>query len=450
VCNGQSACSSCIHAHSASYGDTSGDADQRALATAFDGAGNLLVAGEYQGNLGIGGQILSAPDKKNLFVAKFDTAGAPVWAFGFGSSSQEQNATAVAGDAQGNVYLAGRFMGDLNFGTGTLSAGSSTSDVFIAKFDPSGVAQWSYRFGTSSDEQAATAIGVDSVGNVWITGEIRGSVNFGGGTLSAGSNRDVFIAKFGPNGNHLFSRNYGDSDEHHYAYGLTVDAANNVLVTGGYRDSINFGTSSGTSLSASSSVSYVFVVKLDSNGGHLWSDGYGDGDQSALGRAITTDALGNVTVTGEFRSSLDFGGADLDSSGSRHIFLVQFDSAGNHLWSDSYGGSNDSLGLGIDTDPFGNVLLAGHFKGSLDFGGGALQGSGVTRDVFLAKFASDGTHLCSRSFGNQGENRANGIAADALGNVAIVGEFRGSIDFGGTLLSGATGKIDVFVAGFEP
>jgi hypothetical protein len=194
----------------------------------------------------------------------------------------------------------------------------------------------------------------------------------------------------------------------------------------------------------------VFVAKLDPNGAHLWSKGFGDGDQSALGRAVTTDAAGNVTVTGELRGTLDFGGGDLVSPGTYHVFLAQFDAAGNHLWSDSYGGSADSYSLGLTTDPSDNLLVAGTFQGSLDLGGGALQVSGASRDVFFAKFARDGTHLCSRSFGDHGQNRANGIAVDDLGNVAIVGEFRGDIDFGGGALTAKTGLLDFFVAGFAP
>lgn len=99
---------------------------------------------------------------------------------------------------------------------------------------------WNANFG-DSDVQYGIRVDTDGSGNVLLTGTYRGSVDFGGGPLvSAGGGKDVFLAKFDAAGNHLWSGGFGDWWDD-VGYGVTVDATDNVIVTGTSRNQIDFG-----------------------------------------------------------------------------------------------------------------------------------------------------------------------------------------------------------------
>lgn len=181
-----------------------GDADiQVATGVAVDPAGNVAVAGTFQGSVDFGGGALTSAGQYDLFLAKLEPAGTHLWSRRFGDA-QPQVAVAVAVDALGDVFLAGGLVGSVDFGGGSrTSAGSS--DVFAARFDAAGSHLWSARFGDAG-YQGAEAIAVDAAGNAVITGALQSSANFGGGDSAGAGGDDLFVARFATDGAHRWSR----------------------------------------------------------------------------------------------------------------------------------------------------------------------------------------------------------------------------------------------------
>jgi hypothetical protein len=123
--------------------------------------------------------------------------GAHVWSRGFGTtSSVGDTANAVAVDGNGNVLLTGSIVGAVDFGGGGLS-GNGSYDVFIAKFRPDGVHLWSKRSGALYDDHG-WGISADSAGNVVSTGDFFQSVDFGGGALVNEAGTDSYLVKLSP------------------------------------------------------------------------------------------------------------------------------------------------------------------------------------------------------------------------------------------------------------
>jgi hypothetical protein len=163
---------------------------------------------------------------------------------------------------------------------------------------------------------------------------------------------------------------------------------------------------------------------------------------------VAIDKSGNVLVTGRFEGSVDFGQGPAASAGGRDVFLVKLSPAGAVLWAHTFGGPLDDNARGIAVDADGNVAIAGSFKGTAAFGGSPLVGAGGL-DVFVAKYSPGGAHLWSRGFGDAADQVAAGVAIAPKGDVIIAGSFYGSIDFGGGPLVSA-GMADIFVARFAP
>ncbi len=170
-----------------------------------------------------------------------------------------------------------------------------------------------------------------------------------------------------------------------------------------------------------------------------------------IGQAITVDATGNVIVAGGFSGSANFGGSTLNSVSGNDIFLLALDSTGVYKWSKQFGSSTGGQQVrGIAADAAGDVFLIGSFAVTVDFGCGPLAGAGGT-DVFLAKLDASGSCLWSKRFGDSANQVGVQVVPDGSGNIFISGGFAGSIDLGGgpVVNMGPLG-IAAFYAKFDP
>jgi uncharacterized protein (AIM24 family) len=417
-----------------------GDASgQHGTSVAVDDQGNVVVTGFFAGAIDLGGGALLSAGGEDLFVAKLDASGNHLWSKRFGDAAN-QYGQGIGVDSAGNVFVTGYFSGAMDFGAGALqSAGGE--DLFVVKLDASGNPLWSKSFGDAADQNGA-CVAVDSAGNVLVTGSFSGSADFGGGALQALGNKDIFLLKLDANGAHLWSSRFGDAMDQH-GESVAVDGAGNVLVTGSFSGAVDFGGGTLQGLGNKD----IFLLKLDANGAHLWSKSFGDSGLQD-GKSIAVDGSGNVLVTGLFTGTIDFGGVPLKSAGGSDLFVAKLDANGNPLWSKSFGDMADQYGAGVAVDSAGNALVTGSFLGVVDFGGGALPAIG-DRDIFLLKLDANGAHQWSRRFGDAAAQFGQDVAVDGAGNVLVTGSFGGAVDFGGGNLPSA-GSDDGYLAKFAP
>jgi TIR domain len=174
------------------------------------------------------------------------------------------------------------------------------------------------------------------------------------------------------------------------------------------------------------------------------------GDESRqLVHGIAADREGHTIIVGDFWGTLDFGGSVLVSAGDRDIFLAKFDYVGKHIWSKRFGDRAEQVGVSVAADDRGAVFLAGAFSGSMNMGGETLTSKG-RYNISLAKLDRDGEHLWSRSFGDENYHVPECIAVAPSGLVVMAGRFRGVVDFGGGEIRSASQQTDVFIAAFSP
>jgi len=162
---------------------------------AVDGARNVLVTGQFGGTVDFGGGPLMSADANDIFVAKYDASGTHLWSKGFGGIDGSDIGFGIAVDGARNVLVTGTFGGPVDFGGGPLTSAGG-SDIFIATYDASGAHVWSKRFGDLPGFDSGFGIAVDEARNVLVTGVLVGTVDFGGGPLTSAGGLDIFIAKF--------------------------------------------------------------------------------------------------------------------------------------------------------------------------------------------------------------------------------------------------------------
>jgi hypothetical protein len=142
------------------------------------------------------GMAFTSNGANDVFAARFDGAGTLLWGQSFGDS--DDDILGGAGfDGNDALVLCGTFLGTLDFGGGDLTAGGAGKSAFLSKLDGSGAHVWSKAFGSSGDTWP-TACAIDAAGRALMVGYLDGELDFGDGPHSAAGANDVFVAVFQP------------------------------------------------------------------------------------------------------------------------------------------------------------------------------------------------------------------------------------------------------------
>ena len=237
--------------------------------------------------------------------------------------------------------------------------------------------EWEKTWGGSSLEQG-NGIAVDSSGNSFITGT---TMSYGAG----GS--DVFLLKYDSSGNFRWEKTWGSSGENE-ANGIALDDSGNVYITGYIWNSYE-------------GWGEVLLLKYDLAGNLLWNTTWG-GSSLEQGNGIAVDSSGNSFITG---TTMSYG------AGGSDVFLLKYDSSGNLIWNNTWGGSDDDYGYGTALDGSGNISITGYTES---------YGVGES-DVFLLKYDSSGILMWNTTWGGSDDDYGYGTALDDSGNAFITG-----------------------------
>ncbi|MFO0589497.1 MAG: hypothetical protein U0441_18310 [Polyangiaceae bacterium] len=229
-------------------------------------------------------------------------------------------------------------------------------------------------------------------------------------------------------------------------FGIATDAIGNAYVAGGFTGQLPVG-GSGVPPLVSQGGSDAFLIKLDPAGLPVWYKSYGSASIYEQASSIVTDAQGNLIVAGYFDGSVNFGGGALTTAGNLDIFVAKLDPQGNQMWAKRFGDAASQYAVDVAVDGSGNVFLLTRGFGTTDFGGGGLTSAG-TFDVYLAKLNANGAFQWAKRFGGPMDDDAAAVTVDGTGNVIITGSMSEALDFGGGAVN-TQGGFDVYVAKFN-
>ncbi len=362
------------------------------------------------------------------------------WAVSAGGTDHDYG-KGIAVDSLGNSYITGAFQGHATFGSKSVTSNGGDVDVYVAKVDSVGKAVWAVSAGGTAGD-AGYAIAVDGSGNSYVTGQFTNTAPFGSTTLTSKGNSNhsgIFVAKLGPSGTFTWAASSGGTSTDN-GTSIAVDGSGNSYVTGHFNGNATFGSTTLTSKGRD-----LFIAKVNASGKFAWAVSAG-GTGEDRGRSIAVDSSGNSHVTGEFEGTATFGSATLTSKGSREVFVAKLDSGGTFVWAVSAGGTSEDYGRAIAVDGAGNSYVAGGFANTTVFGSTTL--SSTSKDAYVAKVDSGGSHVLAVTAGGHANDASNSIAVDGSGNCYVTGEFKGTAKFGSTSLA-SKGNSEIFVAKFH-
>lgn len=221
---------------------------------------------------------------------------------------------------------------------------------------------------------------------------------------------------------------------------IHADATGNVYTTGYFTNTCDFDISDNSAALTTNEFFDCFVQKTAPDGTFLWAKKIG-GLSGDNGTKVTTDADGNVYITGVYQETADFDpGANeflMTSAGNLDIFLVKLTADGNFVWAKSFSGTEYEESNGLGTDSNGNIYLSGYFYNPLDFDPNSETfemtptGSG---DGFVVKLNPAGEFVWAKKFGGENFDLATGMKVMPNGDVYVSGNFEitANFDVGGT------------------
>jgi len=376
-------------------------------------------------------------------------AQAPNWLWAKGSTVSSSvntvgsEASVVATDASGNVYMAGIFTTSVNFGADTLN-NLGPGNIFLTKYDPNGNALWAKRVsGTGYSNLWAYSVKVDAFGNVYMAGYYnKPIIVFDADTLTnkdyTGNSSDIFLTKYDANGNVLWAKSIGGtlSDE---ATSIVLDDSGNVYMAGYFNSpTISFDAITLTNDHVFGTYqSDIFLAKFNANGKVLWANRAG-GSGMDQATSVTVDASGNAYLGGWYTGdTLIFASDTLIASqgGTSNLFLAKYNTNGNILWGKSAGCTGGAEAISyIAASAAGNIYVAGFFHSTtIIFGTDTLtnKNTDYSTDIFLVKYNTNGSVLWAKNAGGTGTDEVSSIALDTSGNAYVSGYFNsGTINFG--------------------
>src|SRR5690554_1628669 len=332
------------------------------------------------------------------------------------AGSNVDDALAVAGDHLGNSYTTGYFSGIANI-DGVDKVVNGLTDVFISKTSPTGANVWVITAGGASSDRGL-GIAVDQDLNVIVSGFYSGSINFGSGVIlsSNSGSQDAFVAKYSSTGAILWAKSGGSSGNSDRANAVAIDNSGNVFITGQFSGTANFGSFSLTSLNNTID---AFIVKYDPDGNELWAR-KGSGASIDRGLSITTDNAGSVYTVGQFSGDITFDNPHTNTI-INALFIVKYSASGNEEWFRFAGGSEQSIANSITSDGT-NVFLTGDFGNSITFlgSGNTTLNSGYNNAVFIACYSASGNLLWNQSQGSSSSVSSRSISV-RNGELGIAG-----------------------------
>jgi hypothetical protein len=438
----------------------------------IDKSNNVLISGYYSNRIDFDPSddtsyaYSGTFNNANGFVAKYTNSGKLIWGLNIGGNSVD-NATCLAVDNNNNVFVAGGFSDTVDFDPSrsvNQQIAPSGQDIFVAKYDSAGKHQWAFGVNASVSDYAQK-IGIDSKGNVIVSGTFSNTADFDPSSstanLSPNGRNDAFIAEYNTNGAYQWAKTIGGNGNE-YVYGMELSNTDFIYLTGTFESTADFDPSSSTASLSSNGREDIYFAKYDWNGNYVWAKSIGTSSKE-VSNAMALDALGNSYITGYFVGQTDFdpssSTANLTPSNG-DIYVAKYDSSGNYDWAFQIGDSDFENGHAIATDNKGHFWAGGYFVDEVDFDPSSntriLKSPDRRNDnSYFARYTqASGAYDTAWTVADRlgGDDEILDLCHDSKGNIYATGYFNGSIDFDPsekTAILNSKGGFDIFLAKYD-
>lgn len=346
------------------------------------------------------------------------------WYGGFGGVSTDFLWDIAVDPSDGSLLVVGKFLGLANFGGADLEAFPAldplmpTTDLFVAKYDVDGQHLWSNRYGGPEDDGSLDAdIAVDALSHVYVGTNFEGTVDFGLGPVTSAGDADAVVMKLDPSGGIVWVQAFGGAGQDRIG-GVGIDGSE-LWVAGSFSESVD----PGPGVLVSAGGTDLFVAGWSDDGVPVAAHSFG-GATEDIAWDLALGSSGTFWVAGTYTGTATFGAETFTSVGQTDTLVFEADRAtGDVAWARTWGGLTLDLAYAVDEGPLGPVV-AGYFKGTVDFGSGPVTTTGLDRsDVFVVALDPTGATRWNHTFGGDEHDQAMGVAVEPTTGEVVIGGY---------------------------
>jgi hypothetical protein len=368
----------------------------------------------------------------------FATEGDASWAITATGGNDSVYINDIQLDESGNSYVVGTISGTgtHDFGNGvTISGNNNQKNVFVAKFNSDGEAQWARSTTTAPAASSYGGLVLDDDGNIYAEGSITGNGTFDLGnsvTVSGNyaSGPNALVVKYDSSGTTQWARSTTTAPASNSYSHITY--SDGCVYTGGYlytSGTFDFGNS--VTVSGNYSTLNTLLVKYDSSGTTQWARSTTTAPNASLLYDLEAGSDGDIYAAGYIKGSgtYDFGNSITiagNHTPNSNGLVIKYDSSGTTQWARSTTTAPGySYFYGISLDSNNNIYVGGYLNGdgTYDFGNSVtVSGAYNGANIIVIKYNSGGTTQWARSTASAtGGSYLMNITADTTGNAYAVG-----------------------------
>ncbi len=325
------------------------------------------------------------------------------------------------------IIAAGDFLETANFGQEEITSNGSF-DIFITRCDESGNVLQIRNFG-GENEDLLKFMEVDNEGNVIISIVFTDAITIDGNEYTGLGGPDVLLIKLNPDFTTLWVRHYGTGLTD-YVKGMGIDDDGNVVVFGKFKNEIEFGDITLTSMGSTD----MYVAKYSPEGDVLFAFSEG-GSSYEDASALAVGTNGDFFISGTFYGETIINGETITTENPTGLFLAKYSSSNEFQWLQLVDGSNliPSVFLAANTD--GGVYISGGFQGDVSFGSISLLTEEFDADIYVTKYSPEGEALWAGQGHSDAGDISTALSCDVGGNVYLAGYYLSSINFNGVIIN---------------
>lgn len=352
-------------------------------AVTSDNENNIYCFTHYKTSFTVDGVQYDAEDGDDLLVFAVNEDGETEWSLSDGGIGN-QVAQEIACDNEGNVYLMGKFSGNLSFEGETFESNGSF-DMYLIKLNSLGVMQWAKTFGGPNSESFES---LNIHGNkINIVGRYYNYTVIENDTIWGVDGTDFFASQFDLDGNLLQYVTFG-GESVDYVSDVASDNLGNLYITGHFYQNLQIGDQ----LLEAGDLMGVYVLKLNSNLELVWVY-QPTGSDLKPGVKISCDSEGKVSIAGSFSGQASFGNANLQTADfDEDIYVAYLNPNGDLQWAKRFHSTSMESISGFEMDRVGDIYISGHYLNHIHFNDIVIQYNLCcgNPEIFFVKLSAEG------------------------------------------------------------
>lgn len=363
----------------------------RIYSSCFDNDSNIVITGSFQGgfdfDMGPSTQYRYSNGGYDIFILKLDKNGNFIWVKTLGATGClfcHDSGNDIAIDSVNNIYVSGKFFGPTDFdpspGGSQIEYSSNPwdDDDFLLKLDSSGDFQWVNAFSSNVGTGVTSELELNELGEIYFLTSYYDSID------ADPSNVDLFFESDGNYTENTLITKFDGSGDLFWAYSLQggfnhamdfiIDNNSNLLITGEFRDIVDFDPITGVNELNSFGNNNAFILELDTDANLNFVLEFENNSGGIYPKAVYRSSANDLIIAGFHKGTSDFNpGINSNSETAVNTngdgFIVRLDGSGNYQENFVFGTSGiyNDICTSVGEDNSGDLYFSGQYQNSVDF-----------------------------------------------------------------------------------